>query len=72
MQELVIESEFITLGQLLKLADVISSGGEVRPFLEATEVRVNGERDDRRGRKIRPGDVVVVGGEEIHVRAAEG
>jgi ribosome-associated protein len=64
MQRVEIRGEFITLGQLLKLAGLIGSGGEVRDFLSASEITVNGEPDNRRGRKIRPGDIVSVGGEQ--------
>ena len=55
-----IESEYITLSQFLKLADLIMSGGEVKPFLAMNEVIINGEFDNRRGRKLRDGDEVVV------------
>jgi ribosome-associated protein len=57
-----IHGEFITLGQLLKLAGVLGSGGEVRAFLQETSIRVNGEHDNRRGRKLHPGDIIVVEG----------
>lgn len=70
MRELEIESESITLAQLLKLANLVGSGGEARQFLAETVVRVNGEPDARRGRKLRPGDVVEAAGESIRVTAA--
>jgi ribosome-associated protein len=57
-----ISTEYITLGQLLKLADCIGSGGEAKSFLQETKVLVNGEPDNRRGRKIVPGDTVQVEG----------
>lgn len=53
-----IYTEYITLGQLLKLADVIFEGGEAKAYLASNTVYVNEEEDERRGRKIRPGDVV--------------
>ncbi len=53
-----IYTEYITLGQLLKLADVIFEGGEAKAYLASNIVYVNKEEDERRGRKIRPGDVV--------------
>ena len=55
-----IKGEYITLGQLLKAANAIGSGGEVRHFLHTTPVFLNGESENRRGRKIRPGDIVKV------------
>jgi len=57
----------IRLGQLLKLAAVIDSGAEVKTFLAAEPVRVNGEPEARRGRQLHPGDVVDVGGSELRL-----
>jgi ribosome-associated protein len=65
MDEIAIRGDVIRLGQLLKLADVADSGGEAKDLLAAGEVRVNGEVETRRGRQIRPGDVVAVGGREL-------
>jgi len=50
--------EYITLGQFLKKQSFISSGGEAKQFLLDNIVLVNGEREERRGRKLYPGDVV--------------
>jgi len=50
----------IRLGQLLKLADLVDSGGEARDLLEEEEVFVNGERETRRGRQLHAGDVVTL------------
>jgi ribosome-associated protein len=66
-REIVIRDETIRLGQLLKLAGVAASGSEARLLLEGGEVAVNGEPETRRGRKLRPGDVVRTGGEELRV-----
>lgn len=55
-----IRGDMIRLGQLLKLADVVDSGGEVRDLLDSEEVRVNGEPEFRRGRQLRNGDVITV------------
>ena len=58
----------IRLGQLLKLADLVGSGAEVKDVLIAGSVRVNGEPEERRGRQLRTGDVVQVEGrEEVRV-----
>lgn len=56
----------IRLGQLLKLADLASGGGDIKAIL-ADGVVVNGEPEDRRGRQLRPGDVVMAAGEELRV-----
>lgn len=53
----------ITVGQLLKKLDIVSSGGEVKIFLEEGSVRVNGDRETRRGRKLVSGDKVRIGSE---------
>jgi ribosome-associated protein len=62
-----IRGDMIRLGQLLKLADVVDGGGEVKDYLAEVPVLVNGEPEDRRGRQLHPGDVVVTGDEELHV-----
>lgn len=62
MNELVIDTEFITLGQALKMTDTISSGGMAKWFLSEHEVFVNGEVEDRRGKKLRHGDVINIPG----------
>jgi ribosome-associated protein len=65
-----IRSEMIRLGQLLKLADVVGGGGEVKDFLASEPVLVNGEPENRRGRQLHPGDVVAVAGEELQLTRA--
>jgi ribosome-associated protein len=59
-RQIAIRGEMIRLGQLLKLADLVDSGGEARDLLEYEEVFVNGERELRRGRQLHPGDVVAL------------
>ena len=68
MKEVSISTEYITLGQFLKLADIIQSGGEAKLFLLERDIIVNGEIDSRRGRKLRDGDVIVVDNNEYVVR----
>ncbi|HIX42972.1 hypothetical protein QI30_05435 [Kurthia sp. 3B1D] len=63
MNQIKIKDEFITLGQFLKLADIISSGGQAKWFLQEYEVYVNEELEDRRGRKLYIGDEVDIPGE---------
>ncbi|WP_161878276.1 S4 domain-containing protein YaaA [Alkalibacterium sp. MB6] len=55
-----IEESYITLGQFLKHANIISSGGMAKPFLMDVPVWINGERDNRRGKKLRHGDIIEV------------
>jgi ribosome-associated protein len=70
-REIPIRGEMIRLGQLLKLADVVDGGGEVKDFLMEVDVTVNGEAEDRRGRQLHPGDVVVIGDDEEELRIVE-
>jgi ribosome-associated protein len=60
----------IRLGQLLKLADIVGGGGEVKDFLANEAVLVNGEPDNRRGRQLHPGDVIVIGDDELRLTSA--
>ncbi|UOQ44737.1 S4 domain-containing protein YaaA [Halobacillus salinarum] len=55
-----ISTDFIPLGQFLKLANVVESGGMVKIFLSEFEVYVNGELENRRGRKLYLGDTVEI------------
>ena len=69
MRDVTIRGDMIRLGQLLKLADVVDSGGELKALLAETDVLVNGELEDRRGRQLHDGDVVTVAGDELRVVA---
>jgi len=62
MKEVAIRTEYIALGQFLKLSDCISTGGHAKFFLQENEVKINGEADNRRGRKLYVGDRVEVEG----------
>ena len=59
-KNIIIRSEFITLAQLLKFSDVISSGGEAKTFLNNNTILVNGVADNRRGRKLFVGDKITI------------
>lgn len=62
MKPIGIDTEYIALGQFLKLSDCISTGGQAKFFLQEAVVHINGEPDNRRGRKLYPGDKVEVEG----------
>ncbi|MCR5491733.1 MAG: S4 domain-containing protein YaaA [Bacilli bacterium] len=55
-----ITGEYITLGQFLKFARIIDQGGEAKYYLATRKVLVNGEDENRRGRKLRAGDVIAL------------
>ncbi len=60
MEEIHFNTEYVTLGQLLKMANVISSGGMAKWYLSENVIYVNGEEEQRRGRKLYDGDLVMV------------
>ena len=61
-EKIKLETEFITLGQFLKVADIIQSGGMAKWFLSEHDIFINGEQDQRRGRKLRSGDKIQIAG----------
>jgi S4 domain protein YaaA len=70
LKDIAIRGEFITLGQLLKLVGEVRSGGTAKDYLIDETPIVNGEPENRRGRKLRPGDTVVLRYEgAIHLTA---
>jgi ribosome-associated protein len=67
MRDVPIDGDMIRLGQFLKLADLIDTGGEGKVLIASGDVTVNGEVDTRRGRQLHPGDVVEVLGKSARV-----
>ena len=65
--EISIYSDYITLGQFLKLADIIQTGGEAKIFLAEHEVKIDGEIDNRRGRKLRGGEIIEILGQKYEI-----
>ena len=63
-----ITTEFIKLEALLKLADLVGSGGEAKTRIQDGQASVNGEVCTMRGKKLRPGDTVRFQGQEILVQ----
>ena len=71
MRDVEVTGEFIALGELLKLSGVVDTGGEAKNLIGTLAVSVNGEPESRRGRKLRPGDVVeIADGESLRVTSA--
>jgi ribosome-associated protein len=67
MTNVPIADDMIRLGQFLKLAGVLDSGGEIKTSIAAGEVAVNGEVELRRGRQLHRGDVVTADGDRFRV-----
>ncbi|MEZ5097230.1 MAG: RNA-binding S4 domain-containing protein [Nocardioides sp.] len=67
-----IRDESIRLGQFLKLADLVETGAEAKPLIAGGVVRVNGEVETRRARRLVPGDEMSVGAATARVAAAAG
>lgn len=65
--EIKIRDEFIKLGQALKIAGVVEDGVEAKYAIQDGLVQVNGEVDQRRGRKVYEGDVITFEDQEIKV-----
>ena len=57
----------IRLGQLLKVAGIVDSGGEAKALLADGGVSVNGEPESRRGRQLHAGDLVLAAGQEVRL-----
>ena len=68
MKVVTIKTEYITLGQFLKLTNIISSGSDAKWFLREHQVLVNDQVDERRGRKLYNDDVVTIGKEQYQVK----
>ena len=71
METITIETEFIKLDALLKLAALTATGGEAMQVITDGMVAVNGETCTMRGKKIRPGDTVTFAGHTLKVQSAQ-
>ena len=69
IEEVVINTQFIKLDQLLKWANFTGSGVEAKIFIQNGEVKVNDAVETRRGKKMYDGDVGEFAGEKVAVRA---
>ena len=70
MKTVKIETPFIKLDSLLKLADLVSSGGEAKMVIQDGLVKVNGEVCTMRGKKLYPGDQAEIQGHVCVVEQA--
>lgn len=67
LKEVKIQGEYIKLDQVLKLGELVGSGGQAKLLILNGEVKVNGNIVVQRGKKIRPGDIVELFDEKIKV-----
>ncbi len=62
VEKIIISSEYITLGQFIKFANIVSSGGMVKAIIAEYTIHVNDILEARRGKKLYPGDKVSIKG----------
>jgi len=67
MDEFHARDGMIRLGQLLKAAGLVDTGGEAKLVLADEQVSVNGDVETRRGRQLHPGDVISLGEESVRL-----
>ncbi len=67
MEVIKLREDFIKLGQALKAANLVGSGAESKTVVQDGMVKVNGEVEERRGRKLVDGDVVEFQGQTIRI-----
>ena len=61
-ETIAIDTDYIKRDSFLKLANLVMSGGEAKIVIQEGQVKVNGEVESRRGRKLYPGDTISVTG----------
>ena len=67
MKDIKIDTEYIKLDQFLKLVSIAGTGGHAKILIADEEVKVNGEVCTMRGKKLRPGDEIIVGAESFKI-----
>ena len=69
MEVIHLKEDYIKLGQALKAANLVDSGGEAKAVIQEGLVMVNGEVDTRRGKKLVEGDIVEYNGNTVKIEA---
>lgn len=69
METVKLRDEYIKLGQVLKLAGLSDSGVDAKYAIQDGKVKVNGQVEYQRGKKLRDGDIVEYGGETVRIEA---
>ena len=61
------EKAYITLSQFLKKTGIAATGGQAKYMVKELDITVNGEKEDRRGKKLYSGDEVIIDGRKYIV-----
>lgn len=67
MKQIQIHDDFIKLGQALKLAGLVESGVDAKFVIQDGLVKVNGEKEYQRGKKLYPGDIFSFEGQDVQI-----
>lgn len=67
MREVEIETEFIKLDQFLKFESLVGSGGEAKNVIQDGLVKVNGNIETARGKKLHKGDIIEIFGQVVKI-----
>lgn len=67
METIKIRDEFIKLGQAMKLAGLVESGVDAKVEIQEGYVKVNGEVEYQRGKKLHAGDIIEFDGQQVKV-----
>ncbi|HOA97878.1 MAG TPA: S4 domain-containing protein YaaA [Acetivibrio saccincola] len=67
MKDVRIETEYIKLGQFLKWVGIADTGAESKELINESKVKVNGQVELRRGKKLRKGDIIELGGNKYRI-----
>ena len=68
MEELELKKEFITLGQFLQVEDFVASGAEAKQMVKELPILVNGQKEERRGRKLYATDIIEIAGRKFLIK----
>jgi ribosome-associated protein len=67
MEKVKITTEFIKLDQFLKWVGMVGNGSDAKTIIGAGEVKVNGDVELRRGKKLRANDIIEVDGKTFQI-----
>lgn len=67
MEKIKIDTEFIKLDQFLKMVNIAGSGGQAKIMILSEDVKVNGQIETQRGKKLRSGDIIEVDNKKFQI-----